>query len=136
MQLTTSRLITILAAAGAVVMLIVCVPLMVSTMRAPGADCGTVFSSSDSWTYSSSFDSSDTSSYYEGARSQADIRAGAEAAIGDWYADMSRGAAAYEYCEDRHSDRRILLISLGSVAVALAAAAGAVWWVGRSRASA
>ncbi|TYQ02019.1 UNVERIFIED_ORG: hypothetical protein L601_000800000330 [Gordonia westfalica J30] len=136
MHLTTSRLVTILAAAGAVVVLIVCVPLMMSTMRAPGADCGTIFSSSESWTYSSSFDSSDTSSYYEGARSQADIRAGAEAAISDWYADMSRGAAAYEYCEDRHSDRRILLISLGSVAVALAAAAGAVWWVGRSRASA
>lgn len=89
-------------------------------MRAPGANCGTVFASSDSWTYTSSFDPSD-SSYYDGATSSADIEAGASAAVSDFMADLNVGAAAYGYCEGRHSDRRTLLITLGSIAFALGA---------------
>lgn len=121
MNITSRRLISILAVAGAVVLLIVCIPLATQTMRAPGVDCGTVFSSSDTWTYSSNFDASDTSSYYDGARTDEDLQAGAEAAISDMFADMNRGSAAYDYCMDRHSDRRILLISLGCAALVLAA---------------
>ncbi|OUC77291.1 hypothetical protein [Gordonia lacunae] len=129
-NLSANRLISILAAAGAVILLIVCIPLMASTMRGPGANCGTVFASSDTWTYSSSYESGD-SSYYDGARTEADFRAGAQAAVDDLFADISVGAAAYEYCQNQHSDRRILLISLGSVSFVLLVVSGVVWWMGR-----
>lgn len=118
MKLTAGRIVTLLAGVGAVVLLIVCIPLMTSTMRAPGANCGTVFASSDSWTYTSSFDPSDN---YDGAISSADIEAGASAAVSDFMADLNVGAAVYRYCEGRHSDRRTLLITLGSIAFALGA---------------
>lgn len=132
-QLTMTRLVGLVAAALAVLVVIVCVPLATSTMRAPGVDSGTIFASSSSWTYSSSFDANDTSSYYDGASSEADIRAGAEASIHDWLADVDRGAAAFDYCDERHSDRRVMLISLGVAAVVLAGVTAIMWWRDRSR---
>ncbi|MCR8899502.1 hypothetical protein NWF34_21425 [Gordonia sp. GONU] len=126
-NLTASSLVSILAAAGAVILLIVCIPLMTSTMRGPGANCGTIFASSHTWTYSSSYDPD--SSYYRVTPS--DVREKTEANVEDWLADLDRGAAAYRFCETQHSDRRILLISLGSVAVVLLVVSGVVWRISR-----
>lgn len=110
--MSTNRLVTILASVGVVVVVFVCLPLMSTTMRAPGVNCGTVFASSDSWTYKSSFDAGN-SSYYAGARTNSDLEAGALAAVEDLMADLDRGSSAYSFCESRHSDRRALLISFG-----------------------
>lgn len=127
------RVVTGISAILAAVLLIVCIPLMTQTMRTDGINCGTVFASSDSWTYAST--TNEPSSYYRGATSQADLKAGAKAAVNDLMSDLSRGAAAYEYCEIKHSDRRMLLISLGSVTVLLLAVAGGSWWLGRRQTS-
>lgn len=130
-MLTLPRIVTVASAIVATLLLIVCIPLMTQTMREDGVNCGTVFASSETWTYAST--KNDPSSYYQGATSRSDLEAGTRAAVSDLMADLSRGASAYEYCEIRHSDRRTLLISLGSLVAVLSAVAVGSWWLGRRR---
>ena len=126
---STNRLVLAIALVGAAVLIVVCVPLMTQTLRGPGADCGTIFASSDSWTYEST--KRDPSSYFDGATSQAELEAGASAGVADIFADLDRGASAYDFCEQAHSDRRTLLLSLGGAAAVLVVAAVSAWIVGR-----
>ncbi len=126
---STNRLVVAVALIGAVIVVVVCVPLMSQTLRGPSADCGTIFASSDSWTYESS--SRDPSSYFDGAMSQSELEAGASAGVADIFADIDRGASAYDFCEQAHSDRRTLLLSLGGASVVLIVVSVAAWWAGR-----
>lgn len=130
-MLSIHRIVTVVSTILAAILLIACIPLMTQTLRDDGVNCGTVFASSETWTYSST--KSDPSSYYRGATSKSDLEAGTRAAVNDLMADLSRGASAYDYCEMRHSDRRTLLISLGSLMVVLAAVAGGSWWLEQRR---
>lgn len=41
------------------------------------------------------------------------------ASIDDMMSDLDTGAAAYDACEDQHSDRAVLIYTLGGIGLAL-----------------
>ncbi|NMN95101.1 hypothetical protein [Antrihabitans stalactiti] len=120
------RVWAMLAAVAALVLVIITIPLMATTMRDEFGDCGTVWASSDTWTYKSTYDG--PAGYFNGYRSP---EASAEAALNAMMADANVGAAAYEHCQVMHHDRKVLLSVLGGTALALLLVGGALWWTGR-----
>lgn len=116
------RLGAILAFAGAVLLIIVMVPFMSTTLRT-GSDgnCGTVWASSDTWTYDSSYAGAD-SYFSDRPLTQSGIEADTQAAVNGMLADLKHGATVYDACTVLHEDRETLLWSLGGSALVLAAA--------------
>ncbi|TWS27400.1 hypothetical protein FK530_18945 [Tsukamurella conjunctivitidis] len=91
--------------------------LLLLPMKATGVDCGTVFASDKSWTYTSSYNSDDPGVYFRGSTSQAELEQGAQDAVSALMADARRGSASYHYCKERHQERRIWVGVIGAGAV-------------------
>lgn len=85
-------------------------------MRTETANCGTVWATSETWTYTSTYDGPE--GYFN---SYSSPKASVGAAVDDLMADLARGADAYEVCETKHRNREILLYTLGGAAIALLA---------------
>lgn len=122
------RILAIAAFIAAAVLVIAAIPFMVMTMRTPAADCGTVFSSPDSWTYKSR--RSDPSTFFNGTTN---LDRSTELAVADLMDDLDRGSAAASACGDLHHDRKVLLFTLGGMAATLLIAAIALIFYGRRR---
>lgn len=127
-QMSGRRVTSILALAAAVILIVISVPLMFTTMRTEGGNCGTVWASSDTWTFKSTYDGPD--GYFGGRRSP---EASARAAIDDLFADMSRGSDVFDACESLHSDRRTLLFVLGGMTLVFLGVGTGLWVADRRR---
>ncbi|WP_137725902.1 hypothetical protein [Prescottella subtropica] len=117
-----------MAVSTAAVVIMCAVPLVFQTMRTAGGNCGTVWASSETWTFTSTYDG--PSGYFGGGRSPESSK---RAAISGWWANMERGADVFEACEDLHHDRRILLLTMGAMATILLGVGIAAWRADRRR---
>ncbi|WP_458683183.1 hypothetical protein [Prescottella equi] len=120
------RVGSLLALAAAVLLIVVSVPLMFTTMRTEGGNCGTVWAASDTWTFKSTYDGPD--GYFSSGRSP---KAATQAAVDDMVANWQRGADVYEACEKLHEDRRTLLFVLGGMSAVFLGAGVGLWMVDR-----
>ncbi|MGO4205366.1 hypothetical protein AB4Z09_27240 [Rhodococcus sp. TAF43] len=119
---------SILTLAAAVLLVLISVPLMFTTMRTEGGNCGTVWAASDTWTFKSTYDGPE--GYFRSSRSpEASVRA----AVNDLWADMQRGSDVYDACESLHEDRRTLLFVLSGMTVVFLGVGGGLWMVDRRR---
>lgn len=116
------------AALAAVALLIVMIPLMTTTMRVDNGNCGTIFASSDSWTYKSSYDGPE--GYFTSSRSP---EASVSAAVDDLFADLNLGSEVFDACQDAHDDRSVLIYTLGGTVLALVLVSLGSWIAGRRK---
>lgn len=90
------------------------IPLMTTTTRVNNGNCGTIFASSDSWTYKSDYDGPE--GYFTSSRSP---ESSVSAAVDDLFADLNLGAEVFDVCQDAHDDRSVLIYTLGGTILAL-----------------
>lgn len=116
----------LLAAIAGVALVIAAGVLSSVAMKTDSYDCGTFWASEDEWTYSSSYAGAD--SYFgSGIDSNDSVQAG----VDDLMADLNTGANAFDICKDRHSDRAVLIYTLGGIGIALLVIAPGVAISGR-----
>ena len=116
------------AALAAVALLIVMIPLMTTTMRVNNGNCGTIFASSESWTYKSSYDGPE--GYFTSSRSP---ESSVSAAVDDLFADLNLGSEVFDACQDAHDDRSVLIYTLGGTVLALILVSFGSWITGRPK---
>lgn len=128
------KTLAIICAVVAVLLAVWAVPLLALPMKVPGGDCGTIFASSKTWKYNSSFDAgTDLQARLsdEGpgaALSSSAMHDAVENSLDDMMADLSFGSAVYDHCKQRHTTRLIWIIAL-AVLTALAAGASVTLFV-------
>ncbi|MBY4128040.1 DUF2510 domain-containing protein [Rhodococcus fascians] len=129
--LTTSskkKGLSFFAGLAALVLLIVMIPLMATTMRVDSGNCGTIFASSDSWIYKSSYDGPE--GYFSSSRSP---ESSVSAAVDDLFADLNLGSEVFDACQDAHDDRSVLIYTLGGTVLALVLVSFGSWIAGRRK---
>lgn len=116
------------AGLAAVALLIVMIPLMTATMRVDNGNCGTIFASSDSWTYKTSYDGPE--GYFSSSRTP---ESSVSAAVDDLFADLNLGSEVFDGCQDAHDDRSVLIYTLGGTVLALVLVSFGSWIAGRRK---
>ncbi|MGW5385792.1 hypothetical protein [Nocardia sp. NPDC003963] len=119
----------IILALIAFIVIVTASPLLFTTMNVEGpayeGNCGTIFASGDSWTYSSPYAARpelDKAAIWKG-----DTTSAVTSALDEMQANWQSGIDAGEACEKAHAGRRIVLIAVG---VCVVAVIGTASWLG------
>ena len=111
-----SKTAAIISAAIAALLLLTLITLISMPMKVAGGDCGTIVASSDTWKYDSSVDAANEYAKSR-VRSSADLDDFANDLVSNMMADLNRGSAVYEQCEEKHSIRLIWISIVGVAAL-------------------
>lgn len=109
-RIPRGKTLAIICAAIAALLVLGLIPFLTTTMTVPGGNCGTIFASSETWTYNSFSDAASTAAG-RNVRSPADLDNYADDLVDIMMSDLNFGSAVYDHCKQRHSTRLIWIIT-------------------------
>lgn len=107
--------IAIIFTAIAATFLVILISLAAMPMKVTNGDCGTVFASSDTWTYDSNIKAANDFAR-KSVRSSADLDRFASNLVDNMMSDLAFGSAVHDQCKERHETRLTWIVVVGITA--------------------